>query len=390
MDLETLFPHRVELPNPGQPLNAKTLPGTGGVCALTDRDGRLILTLSAQNLRRCLMHRFDPPTDARRPRTDLRTVSRCVWWQPTYSTFETAWTYLQIARQLNPDRYLQDLAFAPVWFARINLADPHPRWRPDKLACVPPTHDLGPFRDRASCRHFIERLEDSFDLCRYHDILQQAPQGQACAYKEMGRCPAPCDGSITMEQYRSMLRASLDFALGASDDHLTQLHDRMKTAAGQLQFERASGLREQIARAEKLLKPPGRIHATPQDFRYLCVQRGPGSSRVKPYFIDRGHIRPGQPARIKNLPSVVHQWADNINGPDTEVIEQTAQHRSENLSLVCHFLLKSPKAPGLFIHASELSDPNNLVGRIEERFKRAPRRDTDHTRVDLRNHDPLE
>lgn len=382
MELETLFPQRVDLPEPGQPLDAKTLPGTGGVCALTDRDGRLILTLSAQNLRRCLMHRFDPPDDAPRPRIDYRAVANRVWWRPTYSTFEAAWTYLQIARQLNPDRYQKDLAFGPAWFARINLDDPHPRWRLDKLAFVSPTHDLGPFGTRAWGRQFIELLEDLFDLCRYHDVLQQAPQGQACAYKEMGRCPAPCDGSITMERYRDMLGDSLRFARDSSDPHLALLRSRMQTAAAKLEFERAARLREQIARAEKLLKFDGRIQPTPENFRYLCLQRGPGTAQIKPFFIDQGHLEAGSAIYLKDVDSVAGQWADKITHADTSITEQSPQHRSEHLWLVCHFLLKGPKAPGLFVHVSELSNVSELADRISDRFKRAQKTKPKPTLVD--------
>jgi len=54
----------------------------------------------------------------------------------------------------------------------------------------------------------IEIAEDAFDLCRYYNVLVEAPGARACAYKEMGKCPAPCDGSISMEQYRGMVEWS--------------------------------------------------------------------------------------------------------------------------------------------------------------------------------------
>src|SRR3712207_7312326 len=35
-----------------------------------------------------------------------------------------------------------------------------------------------------------------------------APNAAACAYKEMGKCAAPCDGSSSMEQYRQSVGSS--------------------------------------------------------------------------------------------------------------------------------------------------------------------------------------
>ena len=146
MNLDELFGHYLDLTPPPEPLDGQALPGTGGVCALTDEHGRLIQVLAAENLRRFLVHRFEPPTDRpRRGRADLRAIARRLWWQPTHSTFETALTYLGIARRLNPTGYRKDLAFGPAWFARINTDDEHPCWVCDTMAFTPPTVDVGPF-----------------------------------------------------------------------------------------------------------------------------------------------------------------------------------------------------------------------------------------------------
>ena len=55
----------------------------------------------------------------------------------------------------------------------------------------------------------IQLVEDSFDLCRYYNILVESPNTKACAYKEMGKCPAPCDGTIPMSQYHQMIEQSV-------------------------------------------------------------------------------------------------------------------------------------------------------------------------------------
>ena len=72
MDLQSLFPHQVELPEPDQPLDRKSLPSGGGVCALTDAQGRLIQTLAAANLRRFLAPRLEPPGQGSRRRRNDR------------------------------------------------------------------------------------------------------------------------------------------------------------------------------------------------------------------------------------------------------------------------------------------------------------------------------
>ncbi|MCH7812471.1 MAG: UvrB/UvrC motif-containing protein [Planctomycetes bacterium] len=392
MSLDELFSRYLDLTPPPEPLDGKALPGTGGVCALTDDHGRLIQVLAAENLRRFLVHRFEPPTDQpRRGRADLRAIARRLWWQPTHSTFETALTYLDIARRLNPTGYRKDLAFGPVWFARINLQDEHPRWICDPLAFTPPTVDVGPFETRLSCRRFIELLEDLFDLCRYHEVLRQAPHGVACAYQEMGKCPAPCDGSISMAQYCEALVESIDFATGRSELKMARLEAAMVAAAEALQFERATRIRQQIATANKVLAADGRFQPTPQRFRYLVIQRGGGSSRIKPFFVDRGVVGTDEAATLSRLGGVVERWTDKMRTVDADNEGDDSVRRSEQIGLVCHFLAKGPRAPGLFLHQSELGTPGNLADTIKARFgKKAVTRRNQPVSVDPPRDGPLQ
>jgi len=365
VDLGSLFDRHADLPPPGGPLDPRVLPGGRGVCALTDENDRLLLFIAAENLRRTLAHRLSPPEEgAGRIRPDLRPVARRLWWTSSHSAFETSLTYLQIARLLAPDRYRRDLAFGPVWFARVCPTDRFPRWTADTQAFTPPTVDIGPFRDRGACRRFIELLEDLFDLCRHHEVLRQAPHGQPCAYKEMGRCPAPCDGSVSLETYRDTLRASLRFARGQSDDHLSLLEETMHRAARELRFEQAARLREQATRARRLLAADGRLHVSPEDFRYLVVQRGGGTTRVKPFFVDRGAITAGQAVPLREVSRAAAAWADKMNAARQPSADVDPVTRSEGVWLVSHFLLKGDKAPGLFVHASRITTPENLAALV--------------------------
>ncbi len=371
-----MFDHHLDLPEPGEPLDRKSLPAGGGVCALTDADGRVIQTLTAQNLRRVLGNRLEGAQQpGARPRADLRAISRRLWWQPTSSVFEASLTYLQIARRLNPNRYRKDLAFGPVWFARVNLRDRFPRWVTDKVAFDSPTVDIGPFVRRSACRRFIELLEDLFDLCRHHDVLKQAPSGQACTYKEMGQCPAPCDGSVAMEHYYQAIEASVEFSRGAPDTRLSELLEAMSAAASALQFERAARIREQVDRARKVLANDERLEKTPESFRYLVIQRGAAAGTVKSFFIDRGYVSTGETAHLRELDSVATEWTDKMLSQTDETDACSGIERSECVWLVSHYLNKQEQAPGLFLHQSELSTPGDLAQEIRRRFVKAPKHD---------------
>ena len=272
-------------------------------------------------------------------------------------------------RRLAPKDYQKQLGFGPVWFARVGLQERFPRWTPDQYAFKSTGHEIGPFERRAACLRFIELLEDLFDLCRYFDILQQTPNGQPCAYFDMGKCPAPCNGSISLDRYREMMAASLRFAGGAYSDRLSELEAEMKRVADGLQFERAGHIRETIRRARKLLDHSGLITQTPEDFRYLIIQRAERFNRVKPFFVDRGRMTTGDSIPLKSVGNAVADWIKRVQ-VDADLPEVDRMHRSECIWLVSHFLLKGQRAPGLFFHGRELTTPDKLAHCIVERFRR--------------------
>jgi excinuclease UvrABC nuclease subunit len=373
-DLETLFDQAMTLPDPAEPLEKSTLPSGGGVYALLDGRGAVLQTIGTQSLKRSIYHRLCPPADDRPTRkVDLRAIAREIRWRPTHSVFETYFTYLTVSRRLRPDRYRKELAFGPVWFAQIHPAERFPRWQADTLLAGGDGVDVGPFSDRRHCAVFVELLEDLFDLCRKHEILQQAPHGKPCVYFEMGKCPAPCDGSISLEEYSSMLDRSLAFATGGHGAVVQALQERMRSTAADQAFEEAGRIKSLIERVQSVLRSDGRVTTTPGAFRFLVVQRGGGTSRIKPFFVRGGAIEVGEPIRFKELESAVPEWLQRMA---VSVMDETGVDRvfrSECIWLVSHFILRKEKAPGLFLPTSELSSAEGVIQQIRERFRRPDR-----------------
>jgi excinuclease ABC subunit C len=370
--LDALFGNTAELPPPAEPLDGLVLPSGGAVYAFTDEHDHVLQTVGTQSLRRSVLFRLVPPDDEkRRRRVDLRALARRIRWTPTYSVFETYWVYLNLARRLRPAEYRNELAFGPVWFAGVDPAARFPRWQVETVlhgAAV----SIGPFGDRARCTAFVELLEDLFDLCRRYDILVQSPDGRPCVYFEMGKCPAACDGSVSLEVYREMIGWSVEFACGNHERRLRQMEEAMRLAAAERAYERAGRFKEVLARARRVLQNDGRLVPTPREFRFLVVQRAGGTSRVKPFWVDDGAIRVGEPVRLRQVGETLPAW---IAGLEQRVPADAMDpvQRSECIWLVSHFLMKGEQAPGLFLRAAQLGDAGELARVIADRFASSAR-----------------
>ncbi len=369
-DPAAIFAEYVDLPAPGHPLDLTLVPAHGGVYALSDERGGIIQTISTQNLRRTVAVRLQGADDASRPRSaNLREVARRLWWTPSFSVFESTLIYLDVSRRLMPDTYRKHLGFAPAWFASIQPERPLPRWRADALAFQPDAVEFGPFDRRRHCDEFIAILEDLFDLCREHHILDRTPHGTACTYYEMDRCPAPCDGTIPLAQYHAMIRASLRFATGETGERFGELETVMRRAAETREYARAARLKELLQRARDFLKRHALACARVDNFRLLIIQREGRRSQVKPFFVDRGTVEAGAPVQLSRLSNVAREWVERLHRP-REIESTDARRRSECVWLVSHFIAKGDKAPGLYLRPDETPTADNLMDAVNKKFAR--------------------
>lgn len=373
-----LLDHHVDLNSDGS-VDPQALPTHGGVYLIVDHEERPVLLATGQNLRRVVVHRLNaPPPDYKKTkRANLADVARRVYWRGTHSRFETAWLHWQIARTQDPVGYRKILAFPPTWFLRVDPTAKAPRFTPLREFPHDAASILGPFATRRHAEDWVRLLEDLFDLCRYHTILEQAPHGRPCAYFDMDKCPAPCDGSISTAAYRQMIENAVTFSTGIRQPRLAALRELMESQAESLAFEKAAAVRRTIERAKAT---PGRpefsLLADLSAFCWLIVQRAgpkrrsPKNTLVRPFFVRRGTIEVGRPVSLANLDEEIPRWLARCGPcsvpPPASPDEQTA--RCEVLWLVGKFLFQAERAPGLFRRFDRLGDADELAGAVRERF----------------------
>ena len=290
--LSPLFDHVVGF-DPGRPFDALAVPARWVVYLLADEHDRPVQLLCVRNLRYSLKRRLGAEADEAGPskRVDYRALVRRVHWRRVDSAFEADLAYHDAARQLFPRTYQGMVGYRPAWFVHVDDAAAFPRYvRTTDLTTAAGTL-LGPVEDKHAAARLIQLVEDAFDLCRYYNILVEAPRGQACAYKEMGKCPAPCDGSISMGQYRLLIEWSRK-VLADPADHVREQDRRMRQAAGELRFEIAGRIKAYVDQLSLLGKGPFRHVRPVGDFQFLAVQAGPKPGTAKLSLVTPGRVDP--------------------------------------------------------------------------------------------------
>jgi hypothetical protein len=331
-------------------------PAKWAVYLFADADDNPLQLLCVKNLRYSLKRRLQGETISLTKRIDYREIVRKIHWRRVDSAFEADWVYHDIARQIFPESYQGMVGFRPAWFIHVDPDADFPRYvKTIKLTEKPGVY-VGPLEDKHAAARLIELIEDAFDLCRYYNILLEAPRGRACAYKEMGKCPAPCDGSISMEQYHRMIEWSAA-TLADPSEMIHQQNDRMKHAAAELRFETAAKIKAFIEQLSKLGKGSFRHARRLPDFGYITLQPGPKPGSAKLFLILPGLIEEiadilTEPDRPSELLRTIFTLAGEFSDPtlDTPGVER--------IGIVAHHLFSPKRSQGVFLSVEDLADPS--------------------------------
>ena len=123
---------------------------------------------------------------------------------------------------------------------------------------------FGPYRSASDAYSALDTVKRIFGLatCKRsfpRDIGRERP----CIYKDIGRCSAPCDLTVSGEEYRQRVRGAASVLDGNIAEVKRELEREMTLSAEALEFERAAALRDQI-RALSNLSESQKVVADPK------------------------------------------------------------------------------------------------------------------------------
>lgn len=347
------------------------VPAKWVVYLLSDCEDRPVQLLCVKNLRYSVKRRLGTEGEAAglSKRVNYREVVRRVRWRRVDSAFEADWLYYEAARVVFPESYRGMVGFRPAWFVHVDPEAKFPRYLKTNDLSPRPGLLIGPIEDKHAANRLMEVVEDAFDLCRYHNILVQAPHGSACAYKEMGKCPAPCDGSLAMEQYRRLVEWSARTLVDPAE-FLRGQTLRMKAAAAELKFEIAAKIKAHVEQISQLGKGAFRHLGRLRDFAYLSLQHGPRpqTGTAKVFLITPGRIEEilgliGEPKPADILRTAL-TLAEGRAADDVDLVG------AERVGIVSHHLFTPKQGHGVFLRLDSIDE--KTIAKAYRELKKQP------------------
>ena len=269
----------------------RDLPGSPGVYQYFDAAGRLLYVGKAKNLKNRVRSywRFTPslhPNPDAGPRI-LRMLSEAESLEYLVVESEADALILEnsLIKQLKPkyNILLRDDKTYPYLY--LDEGAEFPRFELTRR--VVPGKKIryyGPFPTGA--RALLEALYFLFPLVQKKGSLKGK---KACLFHQIGRCPAPCEGKITPEEYHEGIEAAKE-AIHDLPKILQRLEERMLRLAEEERFEEAAQVRDRIEAIRGLEIRSEIDLAREEDYDIFAIEPGEERGVVVRLFMRHGRI----------------------------------------------------------------------------------------------------
>ncbi|MBU2495738.1 MAG: excinuclease ABC subunit UvrC [Candidatus Omnitrophica bacterium] len=231
------------------------LPDLPGVYLFRDKSGRIIYAGKAVSLRNRVRSYFQASRSFD-PKTELLVNEIAdLEHYPTASEAEAFFLESRFIKTYQP-HYNVDLRDDKTFpLVRITKSD-FPRIEIIRGKKEKDAYYFGPFTEAWALRRAVRNLRRIFPLAGCRRRINPENPVRPCFDYNLKRCLAPCAGKSTKEEYNRTARALLSFFEGKNQQIISELKTAMGKAAGELNFEEAARIRDEIDVLQRVQKHP--------------------------------------------------------------------------------------------------------------------------------------
>ncbi|MDZ5442881.1 excinuclease ABC subunit UvrC [Micromonospora sp. 4G57] len=270
-----------------------TIPESPGVYRFRDGTGRVIYVGKAKNLRSRLNSYFADLWGLHQRTQQMVTTAESVDWVTVGTEVEALQLEYTWIKQYDPRfnvRYRDDKSYP---YLAVTLDEEYPRLQVMRGAKRKGVRYFGPYSHAWAIRETLDLLLRVFPArtCSSGVFKRAGQVGRPCLLGYIGKCSAPCVGSVSAEQHRDIVNAFCDFMAGRTDTMVRRLEREMTEASEQLEFERAARLRDDVAALRRAMEKQTVVLGDGTDADVVAFADDPLEAAVQVFHVRDGRVR---------------------------------------------------------------------------------------------------
>ncbi|MGZ4597406.1 MAG: excinuclease ABC subunit UvrC, partial [Actinomycetes bacterium] len=187
-------------------------------------------------------------------------------------------------------KYRDDKSYP--WLA-VTLNEEFPRVMVGRGAKKKGVRYFGPYSHAWAIRETVDLLLRVFPMrsCSNGVFKRSAQIGRPCLLGYIGKCSAPCVGSVSAEEHRAIVDDFCDFMGGQTTAFVKRLEKQMYAASDEMDFERAARLRDDIAALNRAMEKQAVVLGDGTDADVVAFAEDPLEVAVQIFYVRGGRIR---------------------------------------------------------------------------------------------------
>ncbi|MFI7543286.1 excinuclease ABC subunit UvrC, partial [Actinoplanes sp. NPDC049599] len=336
-----------------------TIPDAPGVYRFRDPTGRVIYVGKAKSLRNRLNSYFADTWSLHARTQQMVTTASAVDWVTVGSEVEALQLEFSWIKEFDPRfnvKYRDDKSYP---FLAVTLNEEYPRLQVMRGAKRKGVRYFGPYSHAWAIRETLDLLLRVFPArtCSTGVFKRAGQIGRPCLLGYIGKCSAPCVGTVSAAEHRAIVDDFCDFMAGRTDTFVKRLERDMLQMSEQLEFEKAARLRDDIAALRKAMEKQTVVLGDGTDADVVAFAEDPLEAAVQVFHVRDGRVR-GQRGwvveKVEDLTTgdLVHHFCTQVYGdehgendvprellvpalpPDAEALEKwLTEHRGSRVSL---------------------------------------------------------
>jgi excinuclease ABC subunit C len=265
------------------------VPAKPGCYLMKDTGGRVIYIGKAINLRNRVRSYFHSSSDQNRKVAELVRHIAEIDWIVVGSELEALILELNLIKRHRPKYNVRLKDDKRYPYIKVHWGDQFPKLTVTRRVSNDGSIYYGPYTSVWAVNQTLDVLRKMFPYLTCDRVITGEDR-RACLYYDIKLCAGPCIGAIDQTSYRQMIKDIGRFLEGKTEPVIDRLEGAMAEASEALDFERAAGIRDQLAAIERVVEGQKVVSKDKIDSDVIAFARDDTSACVQIFFIRAGKL----------------------------------------------------------------------------------------------------